>query len=152
MRVYLSEILKSFKFDDLSFDLGIFGFAGVARKLGWKCFDVAWIWIKCDFRNYFDFFPHSIFSALKGQSNNFEKIFSIRSGNRNLRVFFFCKMSIWNLIHSELFPKCNFSVLRLRKGPFKYYVSKKVGGWGQKMAIFAIYYYFTIYADVGGWA
>ena len=23
------------------------------------------------------------------------------------------------------------------KGPFKYYVSKEVGGWGQKMAFFA---------------
>ena len=23
------------------------------------------------------------------------------------------------------------------KGPFKYYVSKEVGGWGQKMTIFA---------------
>ena len=40
----------------------------------------------------------------------------------------------------------------MQKGPFIYYVSKKVGGLGQKMAIFAIYYYFTIYADVGGWA
>ena len=29
--------------------------------------------------------------------------------------------------------------------PFKYYVSKEVGGWGQKMLIYS-----TIYADVGG--
>ena len=35
------------------------------------------------------------------------------------------------------------------KGPFKYYVSKEVGGWGQKMAIFAALKY---HADVGGWA
>ena len=26
---------------------------------------------------------------------------------------------------------------QFNKGPFKYYVSKVVGGWGQKMAIFA---------------
>ena len=36
------------------------------------------------------------------------------------------------------------------KEPFKYYVSKEVGRWGQKMAILLIYS--TIYADVGGWA
>ena len=29
----------------------------------------------------------------------------------------------------------NFSFFILRKGPFKYYVIKEVGGWGQKMAI-----------------
>ena len=35
------------------------------------------------------------------------------------------------------------------KGPFKYYVIKEVGGWGQKMTILLIYS--TIYTDVGGW-
>ena len=28
------------------------------------------------------------------------------------------------------------SVIGTRRGPFKYYVIKEVGGWGQKMAIF----------------
>ena len=33
------------------------------------------------------------------------------------------------------------------KGPFKYYVSKEVGGWGQKMAIFAdLQYYLSQYS------
>ena len=36
------------------------------------------------------------------------------------------------------------------KGPFKNYVSKEMGGWGQKMAIFTDLQYY-IYADVGGW-
>ena len=30
----------------------------------------------------------------------------------------------------------DFLLLELPKGPFKYYVIKEVGGWGQKMAIF----------------
>ena len=30
------------------------------------------------------------------------------------------------------------------KGPFKYYDSKEVGGWGQKMAIFADLQYYLI--------
>jgi hypothetical protein len=29
-----------------------------------------------------------------------------------------------------------------RRGPFKYYVSKEVGGWGKKMAIFADLQYY----------
>ena len=29
----------------------------------------------------------------------------------------------------------------LGKGPFKYYIIKEVGGWGQKMAIFDDLYY-----------
>ena len=39
------------------------------------------------------------------------------------------------------------------KGPFKYYVSKEVGRWGQKMAIFADlqYCYRSVNADVGRW-
>ena len=37
------------------------------------------------------------------------------------------------------------------KGPFKYYVSKEVGGWGQKMAIFADLQYYFMHADVVGW-
>ena len=32
---------------------------------------------------------------------------------------------------------CKSKICALRRGPFKYYVSKEVGGWGQKMAIFA---------------
>ena len=40
-------------------------------------------------------------------------------------------------------------IFELTWGPFKYYVSKEVGGWGQKTAILLIYS--TIYADVGGW-
>ena len=36
------------------------------------------------------------------------------------------------------------------KGPFKYYVSKEVGGWVRKWQFLLIYS--TIYADVGGWA
>ena len=36
------------------------------------------------------------------------------------------------------------------QGPFKYYVSKEVGGLGQKVAILADLQYY--YADVGGWA
>ena len=32
--------------------------------------------------------------------------------------------------------------LAISKGPFKYYVSKEVGGWGQKMAIFADLQYY----------
>ena len=39
--------------------------------------------------------------------------------------------------------KVNISDLHHTKGVLKYYFSKEVGGWGQKMAI---------YADVGGWA
>ena len=31
-------------------------------------------------------------------------------------------------------PKCE--IVLSAKGPFKYYVFKEVGGWGQKMAIF----------------
>ena len=31
---------------------------------------------------------------------------------------------------------------KLSLGPFKYYVSKEVGGWGQKMAIFADLQYY----------
>ena len=36
------------------------------------------------------------------------------------------------------------------KGPFKYYVSKEVGGWGQKWQFLLIDS--TIYAEAGGWA
>jgi hypothetical protein len=37
------------------------------------------------------------------------------------------------------------------KGPFKYYVIKEVGGWGQKMAIFAdLQYYLCWRRWVGG--
>ena len=35
--------------------------------------------------------------------------------------------------------------------PLKYYFIKEVGGWGQKMAIFADLQYSTIYADIVGW-
>ena len=45
-------------------------------------------------------------------------------------------------------PKRN-CALKPRKGPFKYHVSKEVGEWGQKMAIFADLR--TYHADVGGW-
>ena len=36
-------------------------------------------------------------------------------------------------------------------GPFKYYVIKEVGGWGQKMAIFDDLQYCES-SEVGGWA
>ena len=36
-------------------------------------------------------------------------------------------------------------------GAIKYYVSKKVGGWGQKMEIFAVLQYGLQYAEVGRW-
>ena len=36
------------------------------------------------------------------------------------------------ILYSNFFSRADFD-----KGPFKYYVSKEVGGWGQQMAIFA---------------
>ena len=35
-------------------------------------------------------------------------------------------------------------LIKLTKGPFKYYVIKEVGGWGQKMAIFDEKIYSTV--------
>jgi hypothetical protein len=42
----------------------------------------------------------------------------------------------------------------IHNGPFKYYVIKKVGGWGQKMAIFDDLHYCksSKIKEVGGWA
>ena len=48
----------------------------------------------------------------------------------------------------EIIPKMR---TYLDKGPFKYYVSKEVGKWGQKMAIFAdLLYYLCWRRWVGG--
>ena len=39
---------------------------------------------------------------------------------------------------------------KLGQGPFKYYVIKEVGGWGQKMAIFDDLKYCKLSKEVGG--
>ena len=75
-------------------------------------------------------------------ANIWEKAISIWLGylNWGLRYIIFTTVSILSSI----------------KGLFKYYIIKEVGGWGQKMTIFADLQYYllvlhTIYADVVGW-
>ena len=92
--------------------------------------------IRCWNKRSFIYVPESHFSRF----SSLIKFMPQHFFSYETETFRFFQSSTYKQCLSAFPLKC--SSYNLSKGPFKYYVSKEVGGWGQKIEFFADWQYY----------